>query len=277
MSAFNLAATLVHHADRFPDRPCLVWGEETITYAELDRRTAATAGGLTRLGVGQGDVVAALLHNCPEFLEIMFAVARLGGIFMPMNWRLAGDEVAYIAGHAGARLLVSEPELQALAEASRRDAPEMRVVGVGGAAPGWAAFEALRAEGPAPPLAEAAGDDVHRLMYTSGTTARPKGVMITYANLYWKNMAHVVEFGLTGADTGLACGPLYHVGALDLVATTGSTPAAPSRSTARSRPGARWMPSRGGRSPACGWPRPWSTRSWPIPRWRGGISPACGW
>lgn len=219
MSVFNLAATLAHHADRFPERPCVVWGSETITYGELDRRAARSAAGLARLGIGRGDVVAVLLYNCPEFLETMFAVARLGAIFMPMNWRLAGEEVAYIAGHAGARLVVSEPELEALAEAARRDLPGAGVVGVGGAAPGWTLFASLR-EGGEAPAADVAGDDVHRLMYTSGTTARPKGVMITYANLYWKNVAHVVEFGVTGADRGLACGPLYHVGALDLTTTT---------------------------------------------------------
>jgi acyl-CoA synthetase (AMP-forming)/AMP-acid ligase II len=220
VSAWNLAGVLAHHADRFPDRPCLLWGDAAITYAELERRAGRTAAGLARLGVGRGDVVGLLLYNCPEFLEAMFAVARLGAIFMPMNWRLAGDEVAYIAGHAGAKLLLSEPELAPLARAAVQDLGGARIVGVGGAPAGWTPFESLREAAPAPPLADVAADDVHRLMYTSGTTARPKGVMISHANLYWKNVAHVIEFGVTGADRGLACGPLYHVGALDLTTTT---------------------------------------------------------
>ena len=89
MSGFNLAGVLAHHADRFPDRPCLVWGRETITYAELDRRAARTAAGLRRLGIGPGDVVAVLLYNCPEFIEVMFAISRIGAVFMPINWRVA--------------------------------------------------------------------------------------------------------------------------------------------------------------------------------------------
>ncbi len=220
MSVHNFAGVLAHHADRFPDRPCLVWEGETITYAELDRRAAATAAGLRALGIGRGAVVALLLYNCPEFIEAMFAASRLGAIVMPINWRLAGDEVAYIATHAGARLVISEPELAPLADAARPHLPDARFVSVGGAPAGFTPFGALRAAGEAPPIEPVAGDDVHRLMYTSGTTARPKGVMITYANLHWKNIAHVVEFGITGADRGLACGPLYHVGALDLTTTT---------------------------------------------------------
>ena len=220
MSAWNLASVLAHHADRFGERPCLRWGDETITYAELDRRSAATAAGLAKLGIRRGDVVALLLYNCPEFLEAMFAVSRIGAVFMPINWRLAGEEVAYIASHAGARCVISEPELAPLAEAARPRLDGAQFVAVGAPPAGWTAFASLREPGATVPIAPVEGDDLHRLMYTSGTTARPKGVMITYANLYWKNVAHVVEFGITGADTGLACGPLYHVGALDLTTTT---------------------------------------------------------
>jgi acyl-CoA synthetase (AMP-forming)/AMP-acid ligase II len=82
------------------------------------------------------------------------------------------------------------------------------------------ALAELRAESVTAPAARALADDVHRLMYTSGTTGRPKGVMLTHANLAWKNLAHLVEFGYTGSDLGLACGPLYHVGALDLTTTS---------------------------------------------------------
>jgi acyl-CoA synthetase (AMP-forming)/AMP-acid ligase II len=220
MSAYNLASVLAHHAGRFPDRPCLVWGEESISYADLDRRAAQSAAGLRRFGVGRGDVVAVLLFNCPEFLEIMFALSRIGAVFMPINWRLAPGEVAYIATHAGAKLVVSEPELAPLAEAVRPCLPQAGLVSVGGPPPGWTLLAAVREVGASPPIEAVEADEIHRLMYTSGTTARPKGVMITYANLYWKNVAHVVEFGITGSDKGLACGPLYHVGALDLTTTT---------------------------------------------------------
>jgi acyl-CoA synthetase (AMP-forming)/AMP-acid ligase II len=228
MSTFNLAGVLAHHADRFPDRACLVWGAATISYGDLHARAGRTAAGLRALGVGRGDVVAVLLYNCPEFVETMYAVSWIGGAFMPINWRLAPDEVAYITGHAGARLIVSEPELRPLADAARASVGGAPVVGVsGGAGAGgdagvpreWTPFDTVR-RGQPPPIEDVAGDDIHRLMYTSGTTARPKGVMITWANLYWKNIGHVIEFGITGADRGLACGPLYHVGALDLTSTT---------------------------------------------------------
>lgn len=220
MTAFNPASVLAHHADRFPDRPCILWEDETITYGDLFRRAGELAAGLQSIGIGKGDVVAFVLYNCPEFIELMSAVAWVGAVFMPINWRLAPDEVAYITGHAGTKLVISEPELEQLALAARGPLPGVQLVTIGAGGDGWKPVRELRLEGAPPPIADVAADDLHRLMYTSGTTARPKGVMISFGNLYWKNIAHLVEFGFTPDDLGLACGPLYHVGALDLTTTT---------------------------------------------------------
>jgi acyl-CoA synthetase (AMP-forming)/AMP-acid ligase II len=214
---------LAHHASRTPAKPLCVFGDEIVTYGEMATRSAALAGGLQEHGIGAGDVVGLLSYNCTEFLETIFATNHLGAIAMPINWRLAAPEVRYILDHSGARALVCEGSLLDLAnEATKgREATLFRAsISGGGPGPsGWTPVADLRAA-PEAPRARAAGDDAHRLMYTSGTTGRPKGVMITHANLAWKNLAHIVEFGITSADVGLACGPLYHVGALDLTTTT---------------------------------------------------------
>jgi fatty-acyl-CoA synthase len=215
----TLTDILVHHAERFPERPALEFEGRTTSWRSLLEGTQTTAGALAEAGVERGDVVALLLHNSDRFLELMHAISHLGAIFMPLNWRLAGPEIAYILDHAGARVLVSEPELE---EGIAQEQLACRCLRVDGdSSPGWQSLDELRAV--SRPRVEAAGvaeDDVHRLMYTSGTTARPKGVMITYGNLYAKNVSHIVEFGMTAGDVGLACGPLYHVGALDLTTTT---------------------------------------------------------
>ena len=123
----------------------------------------------------------------------------------------------------------------------------------------------------------AAGDDVHRLMYTSGTTGRPKGVMLTHANLAWKNLAHIVEFGFTSADLGLACGPLYHVGALDLT-TTSLIAAGATTIVHRAFDAAAVVDEveRSRTSLWSGWRRRWSTPSWRCPTLSSGISRRSG-
>jgi acyl-CoA synthetase (AMP-forming)/AMP-acid ligase II len=215
------STVLAHHASRTPERAITVFEGETTTYGAMASRSAALAGGLAERGVGRGDVVALLSYNCPEFLETVFAANHLGAIAMPINWRLAAPEVRYILDHSRARALVCDDALAELAGEATKGLEGGLVRACIAPAPpeGWRTLAALRAGAGIPPVA-AAGDDVHRLMYTSGTTGRPKGVMITHANLAWKNLAHLVEFGFTGDDLGLACGPLYHVGALDLTTTT---------------------------------------------------------
>jgi acyl-CoA synthetase (AMP-forming)/AMP-acid ligase II len=222
MADMNWFAVLAHHAARRPDRAMTVFEGKACTYGEMAARAAALAGGLRARGVGRGDVVALLSYNCPEFLEVFFAANYLGAIAMPINWRLAAPEMRYILEHSGARAFVCDDALVDVAnEATKGMEPTPARVCIAADAPdGWTPLAELRRVTDAPVGVEVAADDVHRLMYTSGTTGRPKGVMITHANVAWKNLAHMVEFGFTSADLGLACGPLYHVGALDLTTTT---------------------------------------------------------
>ena len=218
----NWCTVLAHHARRAPDAAITLFEGVATTYREMDHRVTATAGGLADRGVGPGDVVAILSYNCPEFLEALFAANFLGAIAMPINWRLAAPEVHYILEHSGARALVCDASLLRLANEATVGLEDTLVrVSISPVEDqGWTFLGDLRAGSTTVARVAASADDVHRLMYTSGTTGRPKGVMLTHANLAWKNLAHIIEFGFTNADLGLACGPLYHVGALDLTTTS---------------------------------------------------------
>jgi fatty-acyl-CoA synthase len=218
----NWFAVLDHHASRSPDRSLTVFDGKTTTYAEMADRARALAGGLHGNGVQPGDVVALLSYNRPEFLETMFAASYLGAIVMPINWRLAPAEIRYILEHSEARALVCDRELIGVADQATEGLGDGLLRSSIGAdrAEGWTRLADLESGAPVVPRLPTDPDDVHRLMYTSGTTGRPKGVMITHGNLAWKNLAHLVEFGFTSDDLGLACGPLYHVGALDLTTTS---------------------------------------------------------
>jgi acyl-CoA synthetase (AMP-forming)/AMP-acid ligase II len=217
---------LEHHATRVPTKALAVHSDRVVTYSEMRDWSAQVAGGLTARGVGAGDVVALFSYNNLEFLATIFAANHLGAIAMPINWRLAAPELRFILEHSGARALVCGPELVDLADSAIADLDTAPGAGLArirvgdDAVPGWERFADLGADGAPPARAAATADDLHRLMYTSGTTGRPKGAMLTHANLAWKNFAHITEFGFTADDVGLACGPLYHVGALDLVTTT---------------------------------------------------------
>jgi acyl-CoA synthetase (AMP-forming)/AMP-acid ligase II len=141
---------------------------------------------------------------------------------MPINWRLAAEEVRYILEHSQARAFVCDGALVELGDdaTARLEHDVIRVCISSETFDGWDRFSDVGSGSARVDRAVVAGDDVHRLMYTSGTTGRPKGVMITHANLAWKNYSHITELGFTSDDIGLACGPLYHVGALDLITTT---------------------------------------------------------
>jgi acyl-CoA synthetase (AMP-forming)/AMP-acid ligase II len=217
----NWCGVLEYHAGRTPDKLLAVFGDDAVTYRDMVERATTAAAGLAARGVRAGDVVALLSYNSVEFLTTVFATNYLGAIVMPLNWRLAAPELRYIIDHSQARLLVCDEALLELGQAATKDSEALVRVGVTATGhEGWERFADLGVDAAPAARHEVAGDDIHRLMYTSGTTGRPKGVMLTYANLAWKNYAHITEFAFRATDIGLACGPLYHVGALDLTTTT---------------------------------------------------------
>ncbi|MCY4503141.1 MAG: AMP-binding protein, partial [Alphaproteobacteria bacterium] len=200
------------HARRTPDREALVFEDLRLGYGALRDNMTAMAGRLAALGLGPGDVVAACLRNSPAFYDLAFAASHIGAIFLPLNYRLAADEVAWILDHAGARHLFADADLDAAAVAAEAAGAPFTALDAETARDS----RRLSAGAEAVPAAEARPDDVFRLMYTSGTTDRPKGVQHSYTNFYWKCMDQMAALGGMPDDRLLVVGPLYHVGGFDL-------------------------------------------------------------
>ncbi|MEU0513437.1 long-chain fatty acid--CoA ligase [Amycolatopsis sp. NPDC006125] len=213
---YNFAAVLEHNVGRYPDKIVLTQDERRVTNRELSARVHALAAGLRELGIGRGDIVSLLLYNHLEFVETVLALNHIGAAFLPLNYRLSPAEWEFILGDSEAAAILTEPEF---ADAVPESAVRHRFL-LGGTRDGWVSYDELVARhlGETVPVEPVGPDALQRLMYTSGTTSRPKGVCITHTNLLYKNLGQIVEFGLTSADTTLVCGPLYHVGGLDLPA-----------------------------------------------------------
>ncbi len=220
----NWSQILEANAKKYPDKEAIIFEGKRISYNELNKRVNSLAKGLLDLNIGKGDIVALLLYNCPEFIEATYAVNKIGAIWLPLNFRLAGEELAYILNNAGAKLLITEPDFHKTILDVQEKLPCIRnYISLDKTLPpGWLNYDAILSKNPEikVPDTEIELDDLQRLMYTSGTTAYPKGAMITYGNFYWKNVSHIIECKYTPDDKSLVIGPLYHVGGMDL----GSTP-----------------------------------------------------
>lgn len=174
-----------------------------VSYGELDTRSDGIAMGLRNAGFAKGDRVGVLLYNRIEWVEIFFAIAKLGGVVVPINYLLKPAEIQYILDDCQARWVVFETELREVADATRTTGSEGRqYIGIDiHDEPDLLSYSELFDEramsGEKMPQADVRSDDLFLLQYTSGTTGMPKGAMHTHANVLWNSFHQVMDYGIT--------------------------------------------------------------------------------
>ena len=217
----NVSDLIARNAAFSPDKSALIFEEETLSYADFNARIKQAARALkSECGVGRGDRIAILSLNRPDYLVLLYACARLGAMLVPMNWRLADAEQMFILADASVKVLVLEQAFAGIVPALAQDLPDTRVVGLDFAASSGSSFEAL--------LAQAKGDgrNPHAdlaspllIVYTSGTTGRPKGAVLRQEALLWNGVMSQHMHSLTSDDHVLTVLPFFHVGGLNIQTT----------------------------------------------------------
>jgi len=210
---------IARHAHAKPGALYLRFEGMSVTWAQLHERIGVVATALRRRGVKAGDRVAIMMTNRPEFLETMFAANALGAIVVPVNFRLAPAEIAYILTDCGASLLVVDETTGAAAAAARAAcAQEIGFVSTGttdGADP-W--FGASPVPG-GPPDVDVPEDSPALIMYTSGTTGRPKGAVLSHQNLQCQSLTLIRAWRLFADDEVNLCAlPLFHIASIGAIA-----------------------------------------------------------
>ena len=208
----GLGSWPARRARKTPQRTALIHGDTAVTYAELYARTTRLAHALKARGIRRGDRIAYLGPNHPSYLETLFAAGTLGAVFVPLNTRLAGPEIAYQLADSGARALVYAPPFAGLVAGLPGSSDVRTYVEVG------AEYEELVASAADEPIDQpVTADDTCIIMYTSGTTGRPKGAMLTHGNLTWNAINVLVDHDLIADERALVSAPLFHTAGLNML------------------------------------------------------------
>src|SRR5438105_7922160 len=185
----------------YPEREAVMDGEVRLTYAHFFDRCDRWSSALQRLGIRQGDRVAYLAPNTHAQLESFYAVPQIGAVLVPLNYRLTADDFVYLINHSGARVVCAHADYLAAIDGIRSQIPAVEhFVALEGTRAGWLEYEGLLAnastEFVCPEINET---DLLTINYTSGTTSRPKGVMITHRNAYMNTVGTLVHEHMTSA------------------------------------------------------------------------------
>ena len=208
-------------AQRVPDKPALIFHDQPIKYSEVDREIDRAAAGFASLGIKRGDRVAVLVHNIPHFVYAYHGLLRAGAVMIPLNTMYTTEEVSYILADADARaVVVAEPFVGTIA-GLRETLPMLEhVVVAGTSAPvGAMTWEQMLGRAGDPPLVSPADDELAVIAYTSGTTGKPKGALLTHGNLLANldQMAQAPRLAAAEGDVGLLALPMFHIYALNVI------------------------------------------------------------
>ena len=212
----NVGMLLTNSAAKYPEVCALVDGDRRQSFAELEHRVSRLHGAMAGSGLRPGDRLGILFHNSMEFVETYFAAVRFGLLATPVNFRLVGAEMAQILNDSGCRALFHGPEfVETLAEVEGGlDALEFRVApsGAGGARD----YEDFLSSGePLPASPHISEPDPCQLMYTSGTTGRPKGAVLTHRSVIWNLINTIHGREDKAGQVSIIVGPMYHTAALN--------------------------------------------------------------
>jgi fatty-acyl-CoA synthase len=196
----------------YADREAVVDGNRRFTYREFFERCDRWSSALQKLGVQPGERVATIAPNTHAHLEAYYAVPQIGAVIVPINFRLTADDFAYILKHSGARVVCVHADYLDAVDKIRDQVPGVEhFIAFSGSKPGWIDYEAtLAASAPDFIPAEVIETEMIALNYTSGTTANPKGVMVTHRNTAFNIMGHLMHTHLTSADRYLWVLPMFH-------------------------------------------------------------------
>jgi fatty-acyl-CoA synthase len=215
----TVSDVVASHARLHPDRMGARDSRRALSFRQWDERASRLANGLLGLGLSKGDRVALLAYNCVEWMELYVALARAGLVAVPVNFRLVGPEIAYIVQHCEARAFVVQHDLVESVSSIADDLgiPDACFVhfGDGEAPKGWSSYQALIEGGSTgDPGVEVAPEDVWALMYTSGTTGKPKGAVRSHGATAVMSLVTALDMGFTADDRALLVMPMCHANSL---------------------------------------------------------------
>ena len=213
----NVGYFLVKSASKYPQKIALKTDKDTISYQEFNRRVNQLSHGLLFLGLKKGDKIATLFYNCREMCESYFAIIKFGGILVPSNIRLKAKELSSLIDHSDAKALIFHSDLSEIVSQMRPDLPKVEFyIEVGDRRLNESiSYESLlRGQPDNEPEVEVLEGDDFAIVYTAGTTGRPKGCLLTHRNYIWASINGIMDMDIRHEDRNLVVFPMFHTAGL---------------------------------------------------------------